>query len=142
MLFLCIFLVPMHLATQESPSLLQDPVAALGIGMVPVAIALAVMGIRLALLWQRAKRMPDRRVAWARYAVQSASVNVLTMFLGVFTGMIALVLAPVLATLGIPNAGDVAFGLVFVLTNSTLAAVMGTMTEEELKDIVANPYID
>lgn len=142
MLFLCIFLVPMYLATQESESPLLDPAAVLGIGTVPVAVAVSVMGVRLAVLWQRAKRMPDQRVAWARYAVQSASVNVITMFLGVFTAMIALVLAPLLTTLGLPNAGDIAFGLVFVVTNSILAAIMGTMTEEELKEIVANPYID
>lgn len=142
MLFLCVFLVPMYMATQESRSLLHDPVEALGIGPVPVLVALLLMGLRVAWLWLQASRAPDRRLAWARHAAQGAAVNVITMFLAVFTCMVAIVLAVLLDALGAGNAGDIAFGLVFVLTNAALAAVMGTMSEEELKGIVANPYID
>jgi hypothetical protein len=56
--------------------------------------------------------------------------------------MVAIVMAALLGAMGVGNAGDIAFGLVFVLTNAVLAAIMGTMSEDELKDIVANPYID
>ena len=142
MLFLCVFLVPMYMATQESRSLLQDPVEALGIGPVPVLVALLLMGMRVAWLWLQAARAPDRRLAWARHAAQGAAVNVITMFLAVFTCMVAIVLGALLDELGAGNAADIAFALVFVLTNAVLAAIMGTMSEDELKGIVANPYID
>ena len=116
----------------------------LGLGLEPrtLAVAIGLLVLRVGTLWVRARRSSEPKFAWGSGAMRDAGVTFVSLFLGVFGSLGALLAtAPLMLLLG-ARAPDVAFGSVFVVIQTGLALVVATMTETELRNIIGDPYSD
>ena len=115
-----------------------------GLGFTPGSfmVALVLLMLRLGALWLRARSTPDPRYTWGRDAMRDGAVLTVSLFLACFASFVALLASPPLAIVFGAHAADVAFGLMLVSITTGLSCVAGTMTEEELREIVGNPYVD
>ena len=141
--FLLLFILPVYLGAAHGNLPFGERVLQLFLWRPQaVAVAFALLFLRIGLLWYRANRSADPRMAWGRDAMRDGAVIVITLFLGAFGSLAGLFLTGPLWFLVGPVAPDLAFGLVLVAIHTGLSCVMATMSEAELREIVGNPYVD
>jgi hypothetical protein len=105
--------------------------------------AAALLALRLASSARDAKKAPDPKRAWAGAALARGAVVLLGMVLGIFAGfLLGLPLASALRYIAPDVAPDVALGLILLAVQVFFAVLLSTMSEEEFKGIVGNPYLD
>jgi hypothetical protein len=105
--------------------------------------AAALLALRLASSARDAKKAPDPKHAWASAALARCTVVLLGMVLGIFAGfLLGLPLTSVLRHIVPDVAPDLAIGLMVLAVQVFFVALLSTMSEEEFKGIVGNPYMD
>jgi len=108
-----------------------------------IVSAVAMLVLRIAMIARTARAATDPALAWANAALTRGAVVVIGLFLGVFACFLPGMLIVGALRYVAPNvAPDVGMGLVLLVIQIGLVAVLSTMTEAELREIAGNPYID
>ena len=108
-----------------------------------IVSAVAMLVLRIAMIARNAKAATDPALAWSNAALTRGAVVVIGLFLGVFACVLPGMIIVGLLTYVVPDvAADIGLGLVMLLIQVGLVAVLSTMTDAELREIAGNPYID
>lgn len=107
--------------------------------LVLAALAALQIGWLAVLAW----RSPEPRQTWGRAALVQGAGTVMAMFLGAFTGfVVGLPLAMLLALAWPAQAADLGLAIAMLGGQLVIACIFSTMSEDELREIADQPYLD
>lgn len=139
-LLLCLFLSIFVLASYLGAGGFAD-----GLGLAPAQWlgVPALVLLRLATIAHAAQRSGDPRLHWGRSALMRGGALVVGFFLAAFACFIPGIFVAHLVGLAWPaSAADVGIGTTFLAVQAVLACILSTMSEKEIAELSASPYLD